>query len=66
MFANQIAQMVVGLVVNLHAFQSKGKGLKCDLGTDVIYSSFVIYSSYFLLFLVYFYNSYLRRSKKRI
>ena len=56
--------MAIGFVVNLHAFQSKRQGLKCDLGTDVIYSSFIIYASYFTLFLIFFYNSYLKRAKK--
>ena len=61
----QILQMAIGFVVNFHAFRSKEEGMKCDLGTDVIYSSFIIYASYFLLFLTFFYNSYLRSSEKK-
>ena len=52
-------------MLNLHAFQCKRQGLKCELGTDVIYLSFLAYISHLLLFLHFFFNSYLRGNMKK-
>jgi len=55
----QLIQMVVGVVVNVHAYQSKQSGIECDVNYHNINLSLIMYTSYFVLFLRFFYKTYL-------
>jgi hypothetical protein len=55
----QIVQMVVGVIVNVHAYQAKQNGLACDVSDRNIQMSLIMYTSYFVLFARFFYKAYL-------
>ena len=57
----QLSQMVVGIYVNTIAYIKKNRGERCDTKYSNIYWSFIMYFSYFLLFLNYFYHAYVRK-----
>lgn len=60
----QLSQMIVGILVNATAFWMKSRGHRCDTSYENIYASFFMYFTYFLLFALFFKDSYLRRKSK--
>ena len=62
----QISQMVVGIVVNVQAYNVFQKGQPCQQSKSNLICSLLMYASYFVLFVKYFYNAYMtpkRRTK---
>lgn len=57
----QLVQMVVGVVVNVHAYQAKQNGIECDVSDTNINLCLIMYSSYFILFARFFYKAYFLR-----
>ena len=57
----QLAQFVVGVVTILTAFLQKSSGVDCDASYDLLYAGLAIYVSYFILFLNFFYQRYLKK-----
>lgn len=57
----QIAQMIVGIWVNILAYARKLRGEQCDVPYSNIYWSFFMYFTYFLLFFHFFRNAYLKK-----
>ena len=57
----QLAQFVVGVVTILTAFLQKSSGVDCDAPYDFLYAGLAIYVSYFILFLNFFYQRYLKK-----
>jgi elongation of very long chain fatty acids protein 6 len=62
--AGQISQMVVGIFVNLSAFFKKQRGEECGVSYDNIKWSFIMYVSYFVLFSLFFLNTYIQSGSK--
>lgn len=59
----QIVQMVVGVIVNVHAYFAKQQGAACDVSDKNIQLSLIMYSSYFILFARFFYKAYIGKSQ---
>ena len=57
--------MVVGIIVNWYGYKVKNQGLHCDLNYGSIYAAGMVYFSYLLLFVWFFYNAYIQRGKSR-
>ena len=55
----QILQMVIGIYINFNAFLIKQRGGQCAISDNNLKFSFVMYSSYFLLFFNFFYQVYI-------
>lgn len=55
----QLTQMVVGCVVNYIAHVMKQDGLECHVSDRNIKLSFLMYTSYFVLFGHFFYHAYI-------
>ena len=63
----QISQMFTGLLINYSTYQAKKQGLYCNQTRENMIGSTLMYLSYFMLFIVFFYNSYVsKKSLKRI
>src|SRR5581483_2922808 len=62
---SQILQMVIGVTVNVYGYLSQGRGEKCDVSDENIQLSLLMYSSYFVLFVRFFYNSYIGKRNKK-
>ena len=60
----QLAQFVLGVVTILTAFLQKINGVDCDASYSILYIGIIIYISYFVLFLNFFYQRYLLLGKK--
>ncbi|CAG0878923.1 unnamed protein product [Darwinula stevensoni] len=58
----QITQMIFGIYANAYAYFAKKAGLHCETPWENIYISALMYLSYFLLFLNFFVDAYLRRT----
>ncbi|CAG0878926.1 unnamed protein product [Darwinula stevensoni] len=58
----QITQMIFGIYANAYAYFAKKAHLHCETPWENIYFSALMYLSYFLLFLNFFVDAYLRRS----
>ena len=56
----QLAQFVLGLVGILTAYIQKSSGVECDPSYSFLNAGLAIYGSYFVLFLNFFYQRYLR------
>jgi len=54
----QLVQMVVGCVVNYIVYVMKEDGLECHVSDRNIKLSFLMYTSYFVLFAHFFYHAY--------
>merc|ERR1719422_1105812 len=52
--------MVVGCIVNYSAYTFKLKGMKCGVSETNLKLSLLMYSSYFVLFARFFYNTYMQ------
>ena len=63
----QILQMFIGLFVNFTVFQrSVIQGLYCEVDHMAIYMGFVVYGSYALLFMHFFYNRYIKPKERKV
>ena len=60
----QILQMLGGICVVLYSHNRLANGHHCEVDPSVITYSLLMYASYFLLFLKYFYDSYLRATEE--
>ena len=63
---SQLTQMVMGSFVCVHAYIMKNQGRHCDVGYDELKFYLTIYLSYFILFLQFFFNTYLRGGRTAI
>lgn len=61
----QLSQMVVGLVVNFHAYATKLNGDACDISYHHLNMGLVMYASYFLLFAKFFFQAYYGRKSAK-
>ncbi|CAG0896573.1 unnamed protein product [Darwinula stevensoni] len=61
----QITQMAFGIYANAYAYFARKLGLHCETPWENIYVSALMYLSYFLLFLNFFVDAYVRRSYGR-
>jgi elongation of very long chain fatty acids protein 6 len=59
--AAQLSQMVVGIYVNVRAYNVKQRGDPCGVSHDNIKWSFIMYGSYFFLFFHFFYLAYISK-----
>ncbi len=59
----QIVQMMMAIFVTIHAFLIKASGERCDVSDSNLRFSFVMYLSYLVLFMHFFYDKYI--AKKR-
>jgi len=59
----QLVQMVVGCVVNIGVYNLKQDGLECNVSDRNIKLSFLMYTSYFVLFGHFFYDKYIAPKK---
>ena len=59
----QIMQMIVGTAVNILAWQVKSSGRYCSVSYTNIQVSFLMYSSYMILFSYFFYRVYINKDK---
>jgi len=57
----QLAQMVMGLVVNIWAYQVKQAGNECHVSYENIKISLIMYTSYFVLFAHFFRRAYMKK-----
>ncbi|GFR21493.1 putative fatty acid elongation protein 3 [Trichonephila clavata] len=55
----QITQMFVGIYIVTYAYIMKGKGQHCHFTDDNAILNLLMYASYFVLFVWYFYNAYI-------
>lgn len=60
----QLTQMLVGCTINTLAYRIKIRGEYCNPTYANINYSFLMYLSYFLLFINFFYQKYLKKDKK--
>jgi elongation of very long chain fatty acids protein 6 len=60
--AGQISQMVVGIYINTSAYLKKQRDERCDISDANIAASFIMYLSYFVLFLLFFLKTYIKNS----
>ncbi|XP_039313032.1 elongation of very long chain fatty acids protein 6 [Solenopsis invicta] len=59
----QLTQMVIGCIINIHAYQYLESGYACNITRMNIRFSFAMYLSYFVLFARFFHKSYLAGKK---
>jgi elongation of very long chain fatty acids protein 6 len=60
----QLSQMIVALYINYISFRSYSLGEVCDIDLSIFYVGLVIYGSYALLFMHFFYVRYIRKAEK--
>ena len=63
--ASQISQMVFGVYVCYTAYVVKRRGERCLVSDEHIFLSMFIYGTYFILFLNFFYSTYIKSQPKR-
>ena len=61
----QIIQMVVGVYVNVKAYQYKKNGEACGVSYENIYIALLMYASYFYLFFKFFFDKYFIDTKQK-
>ena len=61
----QIAQMFLGIVVNVRTAKALGDGSVCSVTKRNITVSLLMYATYFMLFVNFFISAYTRRSHLR-
>ncbi|ELT88010.1 hypothetical protein CAPTEDRAFT_159531 [Capitella teleta] len=61
----QLTQMAIGVFITYKSHQYLSQGHQCSTNSTVIFWTFVMYSSYFLLFANFFYQSYLKPRPKK-
>jgi len=57
----QLVQMVVGCLVNTTAYMLKRRGVQCGVSDTNLQLSLLMYTSYFVLFARFFYNTYFKK-----
>lgn len=57
----QMSQFVVGIGVNILAYRLWVSGVECYLTNQVFYLAMIMYGSYLVLFLNFFYNRYVKK-----
>lgn len=62
----QLLQMVVGCYINVWGYQSKARGENCCVSDENIKISLLMYVSYFVLFMHFFYNAYVNKKARGI
>jgi len=60
----QLLQMVFGCAINILAWYYKGNGWTCAVSDNNLYWSFLMYTSYFILFARFFYSAYFAPKEK--
>ncbi|CAF1471360.1 unnamed protein product [Didymodactylos carnosus] len=60
----QLIQMALGCFVNIKAYEYKSNRLKCSVSYENIFWSISLYSAYLILFIHFFYVSYLTNNRK--
>lgn len=60
----QLSQMVVGVFIGVYVYRLKQAGIPCGVTDNNMYLSFIMYFSYFLLFMKFFYDAYLKPKKR--
>lgn len=61
----QITQMFIGLAVNVAVLTALQRGQECHVSPGFLYIGFVIYGSYAILFVHFFYGRYISKTKKK-
>jgi len=61
--SSQLVQMVIGCIVNYMAYQFKQNGMECGVSNTNLKLSLIMYTSYFVLFARFFYNTYFCNTK---
>lgn len=61
----QLSQMVVGLFINIYAYWLLDNGYHCAVTKDNVKWALLMYFCYFLLFVNYFYQTYIRGPRLR-
>lgn len=61
----QLAQMVMGAVVNIWAYQVKQAGNECHVSYENIKISLIMYTSYFVLFAHFFRRAYMKKHQQQ-
>jgi len=62
----QISQMMVGLYVAVHCYRVKSAGDYCGVPYSTLNAAFLMYFSYWVLFLRFFYDSYFRKQRQAL
>lgn len=62
---SQIGQMIMGVYVIYYAYARKSQGHPCRITQDTALFGMTMYFSYFVLFALFFYNSYWKTPKKQ-
>jgi len=62
---SQISQMAVGCYVNFKTWQYKLAGISCSVSYENVTVSTLMYFSYFVLFVRFFYMSYLNKPSQK-
>jgi len=60
----QLAQMVLGCIVNFEVYRTKSSGQFCQQTYENLFFSFAMYFSYFVLFVHFFYEAYLKKGNR--
>lgn len=60
----QLAQMIIGVLINIWIYQIKGRGEFCQQSYDNLRYSSIMYFSYFILFAHFFYTTYVIEKPK--
>lgn len=61
----QLSQMVVGVYIATYVYKLKQAGTACGITDNNMKLSFLMYFSYFLLFLKFFYEAYVKPSPRK-
>ena len=59
----QISQMFIGLVITLIVLKELLAGVPCEVTYGILYFRLVMYGSYFILFINFFYHRYCNKTK---
>ena len=62
--AMQLMQMVIGTGINIWTYHLKSQGKDCQQSYRNLHYSLLMYSSYFVLFSIFFYNTYIKPKPK--
>ena len=60
---SQMLQMVIGILVNMYALHALNAGKECSTYHRNIHVSLMMYFSYFMLFVNFFYNAYFKKKR---
>lgn len=60
--AMQLSQMLMGIVVNIMSWHMTRSGANCMFRNDLFWLAAVMYTSYALLFINFFYHRYIKKT----